>query len=288
MNRLSLLQAGKELADIKASLGQARRTLGTACDRRHEIESQTAVAQSQYDRQEREAYGSSGPQQVYQTLNQTDEEISAATGQINASLNALHSLGGRIESAMREQEANRRKHDQDAQNLGSSAAQSLRSGLGDVQKVIRACQRMLGEINALTQSARHSLSLVPSTSATRQGTIDALVGDAAGLRRGKYMPVIDEILYLLNKNTQYLVAPLAVPHLGTSGTERSGSIWDKVNYGGANLKYAAAYKPYVDVSPDTRTMMSVGYNVQDSDGMYTVGRMHDNAEIDYGRHRHSY
>ena len=288
MNRLSIQQAAKELADIRASLGQAQRTLGAACEHRHDIESQRAAAQSQYGRPEREAYGSSSPQQAYQTLSQADQEISAATGQINASLHALHSLGGRIQSAMREQESNRRKHDHDAQNLGSGAAQSVRGGLADVQNVIRTCQKMLGEVNALTQSARHSLSLTPGSSPARRGTIDALVSDATGLKRGKYIPVIDEILYLLSKNTQYLVALPAVPQLGTSGTQRSGTIWEKVNYGGANLKYLAPYKHHVDISPDTRRMMNLGYNLQNTDGMYAVGKMHEDAEIDYGRRRHPY
>jgi hypothetical protein len=288
MNRLSLQQAAKELANIRASLGQTQHTLGAACEHRHDIESQVAAAQSQYGQREPEAYSSSSPQQAYQTLNQANQEISAATGKINAALNDLHSLGGRIESAMREQETIRRKHDRDAQNLGSGAAQSLRGGLADVQKVIKACQQMLGEINALTQSARHSLSLTPSLSPTQRGTIDTLVGDTAGMRSGKYMPVIDEILYLLNKNVQYLVAPPAVPHLGTSDAQRSGTIWDKVNYGGANLKYLAPYKHHVDISPDTRRMVNIGYNLQNTDGMYTVGSVHEHAEIDYGRHRHPY
>ena len=285
---LYLSDASKELAKIKSSLEQAQHSLGAACERRHNMESQIAISQSQYDRQGREAYGSSAPQQAYQKLNQADQGISAATGKINSSLISLHSLGDRIQSAMREQETNRRQHGQDAQNLGSGAAQNVRGGLADVQKVIRSCQKMLGEINTLTQSARHSLSLVPSSSPTQRGTIDVLVGDAAGLRRGRYTSVIDEMLYLLNKNPQYLVASPAVPHLGTSGTQRSGTIWDKVNYGGANLKYRDKYKRYVDISPDTRRMMNVGYNLQNTNGMYTVGKMHKNAEIDYGRHKHSY
>jgi len=288
MNRLYLTYASKELADLKSSLGQAQRSLSTACEQRHNMESQIAAAQSQYNRQDREPYGPSLPQQAYQRLNQADQEISAATGKINTSLKSLHSLGDRIQSAMREQEANRRKHDYDAQNLGSGAAQSVQGGLMDVQKVIRACQKMLSEINALTQSVRHSLSLVPSSSYTQRGTIDALVGEAAGLRRGRYASVIDEMLYLLNKNTQYLVATPAVPGLGTPGAKTLGTIWDKVNYGGGNLKYQAIYKRSVDISPDTRRMMNVGYNLQNTDGMYTVGKMHENAEIDYGRHKHSY
>jgi len=288
MNRLSLQQAAKELASIRASLGQAQHTLGAACEHKHDIESQVAAAQSQYGQRESEAYGSSSPRQAYQTLSQADQEIFAATGQINASLHALHSLGDRIQSAMREQESNRRKHDHDAQNLGSGAAQNLRGGLADIQNVIKACQKMLGEINTLTKSARHSLSLIPGSSPTRRETIDTLVGDAAGMRSGKYMPVIDEILYLLNKNTQYLVAPPAVPHLGASDTQRSGTIWNKVNYGGANLKYLVPYKHHVDISPDTRKMVNIGYNLQNTDGMYTVGSMHEHAEIDYGRRRHPY
>jgi hypothetical protein len=114
------------------------------------------------------------------------------------------------------------------------------------------------------------------------------VVDGAELKQGKYIPVINEILYLLNKNIQYLVAPPAVPHLGTSDTQRSGTIWDKVNYGGANLKYLAPYKHHVDISPDTRRMVNIGYNLQNTDGMYTVGSMHEHAEIDYGRRRHPY
>ncbi|MFC1761009.1 hypothetical protein ACFL6U_02890 [Planctomycetota bacterium] len=288
MNRLSLSQAGRELADIKASLEQAQHSLGTACEHRPDIESQSAVAQPQYHRQDQTAYAPPVTQQTYQRLNQADQGIAVSTGRINASLNSLHALGDRIQSAMREQEANRRQHDHDAQNLGSGAAQSVRGGLADVQKVIRSCQKMLGEINTLTQSAKHSLSLIPGSSGTRRGTIDTLVGPSAEKSPTQYITTLNETLYLMRKHPQYLVAPSSVPDLGASGTQRSGTIWDKVNYGGGNLKYQTVYKRHVDNSSDTSRMMNIGYNLQNSYGKYAVGKMHERPELDYGRHKPPY
>jgi len=280
MGKLSLPDAWGRLHKIESDFKTARTNLYKSRSQRSTPKHPASPAQSSYSLPNQQAYAPQPQAPAYAPPSKTAPEVPPAAGRLHTILGNLKSLGTQVDATLKEEKYNLRKYNNDARQLQSNnAAAGMLRQSSNIKEAIGQCKNILQRINAISREVRSLLSLGPADINAGGASIDTLVGFRS--QTGKQSPanVLNEVLYQLNKNIDYLVKQPVEPDLGKTKITTKKKPWDKVVYGGGYLDYMVVSTYYVDSSANVRKMMNAAHNMRSKDGMYAVGKGYHNTEI---------
>ena len=282
MGELSLSDAWGRLHKIESDFKTARTNLHESRSQRRTPRGPVSPYQSSYNLPNQPAYASQPQAPTYAPLHKTTPGFPPVGSQLNTILSSLQSLGTKVDATLKKEKVNLKKYNNGARQLQSNkAAAGMLKQSSNIKEAVDQCKKILQKINTISKEVRSLLSLGPADINAGGGSIDTFVGVRPQTGERSHVNVLDEVLYQLNKNIDYLVKPPVEPNLENSEATTKTKPWDKVVYGGGYLDYLVVSTYYVDSSANVRKMINAAHNMRSKDGMYVVGKVYHNTGIGY-------
>lgn len=278
MSELSISDAWGRLNNIESEFNRVKANLHNNQSQKGPSQYINTQHQNSYGNPIQQNYAPRPQTSAYVSFGKNIQPIPPAAGQLKAILRNVQSLGTEVNGALQKETNNLVAYNNSAKKHQYKEAEAaMLKKSSNIKAAIEQCKKILQKINTISQETRRLMSLGPTDIKFQGSSIDTIVGSDNQSDNLSSSNVLNEVLYQLNKNIDYLIRGPVEPNLDKKKTTKYRAPWDKVVYGGGYLDYLATSKYYVNSSDNVRKMVNAARNMQSRDGMYAVGKSYHNT-----------